>query len=121
MATQTLGLLGYQGSCMMARREVFEAVGGFDEELTVSFNDVDFCLKLREAGYLVVYTPLTELVHHESRFPGPHRGLGGPRPDPRPLGDVSPAGDPYYNDAPSKWRDWCPISTTQEDERGRTF
>ena len=55
------------GACMMTRREVFDEVGGFDEErLPVTFNDVDLCLKMRRAGYLIVYTPFAKLYHHES-------------------------------------------------------
>jgi GT2 family glycosyltransferase len=55
------------GACLMTRREVFEEVGGFDEErLPVTFNDVDLCLKMRRAGYLIVYTPFAKLYHHES-------------------------------------------------------
>ncbi len=54
-------------ACMMLRRSVFEEVGGFDEEnLRVSFNDVDLCLRIRERGYRVLYTPYAELYHHES-------------------------------------------------------
>ena len=53
-------------ACMMVRKEVFEDVGGFDENLTVAFNDVDFCLKIREKDYLIVYTPYAELYHYES-------------------------------------------------------
>ncbi|MEO6872044.1 MAG: glycosyltransferase family 2 protein [Chthoniobacterales bacterium] len=54
-------------ACMMTRREVFQDVGGFDEErLPVIFNDVDLCLKMRQAGYLVVYTPFAKLYHDES-------------------------------------------------------
>lgn len=53
-------------ACMMTKREVFEKVGGWTEELSVAFNDIDFCLKAREQGYLVVYTPEVELYHHES-------------------------------------------------------
>jgi GT2 family glycosyltransferase len=54
-------------ACMMTRREVFQEVGGFDEEhLPVIFNDVDLCLKMRRAGYLVVYTPFAKLYHDES-------------------------------------------------------
>ena len=53
-------------ACLVIRREVFDAVGGLDEGLTVAFNDVDFCLKVRAAGYLNVWTPFAELVHHES-------------------------------------------------------
>ncbi len=55
------------GACLLTRRDVFEQVGGFDEErLPVTFNDVDLCLKIRRAGYLVVYTPFARLYHHES-------------------------------------------------------
>jgi GT2 family glycosyltransferase len=55
------------GACLLTRRDVFEEVGGFDEErLPVTFNDVDLCLKMRRAGYLVVYTPFAKLYHHES-------------------------------------------------------
>ena len=55
------------GACLMTRREVFEEVGGFDEErLPVTFNDVDLCLKMHRAGYLIVYTPFAKLYHHES-------------------------------------------------------
>jgi GT2 family glycosyltransferase len=45
---------------------VFFEVGGFDENLKVAFNDVDFCLKVRKAGYRNVWTPFAELYHHES-------------------------------------------------------
>jgi GT2 family glycosyltransferase len=55
------------GACLLTRRDVFEEVGGFDEErLPVTFNDVDLCLKMRRAGYLIVYTPFARLYHHES-------------------------------------------------------
>jgi GT2 family glycosyltransferase len=53
-------------ACIMTPRTVFEQVGGFTRDLPVNFNDVDFCLKLREAGYRVVYDPGCELYHHES-------------------------------------------------------
>ena len=58
------------GACLMSRREAFEKVGAFDEQLTVAFNDIDYCLKLRRAGLLVVYTPLATLYHHESATRG---------------------------------------------------
>lgn len=57
-------------ACMMVRRTAFEAAGGFEEKLAVAFNDVDFCLKLGRAGYLVVYDPYVELYHHESKTRG---------------------------------------------------
>ncbi len=53
-------------ACMMTRRDVFEAVGGFDETLAVAYNDVDYCLKVRNAGLLVVYDAWAELYHYES-------------------------------------------------------
>jgi GT2 family glycosyltransferase len=53
-------------ACLVVRREVFDAVGGLDEGLTVAFNDVDFCLKVRAAGYLNLWTPFARLIHHES-------------------------------------------------------
>ena len=54
----------------MTRREVFEAVGGFNEDLAVAFNDVDFCLEVCKAGYRIVYTPYARLYHYESASRG---------------------------------------------------
>ncbi len=53
------------GACQMVRRDVFDEVGGYDEELAVGFNDVDFCFRVRETGRLVVFTPYAELFHYE--------------------------------------------------------
>jgi GT2 family glycosyltransferase len=54
-------------ACMLTKKEAFLQVGGFDEgRFAVAYNDVDLCLKLRSAGFLIVYTPYAELVHHES-------------------------------------------------------
>jgi GT2 family glycosyltransferase len=53
------------GTCILMRREVFEDTGGFDESLPDAFADVDLCLKLRRASYLIVYTPFAKLYHHE--------------------------------------------------------
>ena len=57
-------------ACMMVRRSLFEQLGGFTEQLAVAFNDVDFCLRAREMGYLVVYDPYVELYHYESKTRG---------------------------------------------------
>lgn len=57
-------------ACMMVKREVFFEVRGFEEKLTVAFNDVDFCLRVRQKGYLVVYDPYVELYHYESKSRG---------------------------------------------------
>lgn len=57
-------------ACLAVRREVFLEVGGLTEDLRVAFNDVDFCLKLRERGYWNVWLPWVELYHHESATRG---------------------------------------------------
>lgn len=57
-------------ACIMIKRSVFEEVGGFDERYAVAFNDVDLCLKIRKAGYLIVYNPYAELMHYESKSRG---------------------------------------------------
>lgn len=57
-------------ACLMCRREVWERLGGLSTDFQVAYNDVDFCLRAREAGYLVVYTPYAQLYHYESRTRG---------------------------------------------------
>ena len=57
-------------ACMMVSRKAFESAGGFEEKLAVAFNDIDFCLRVREKGYLVVYDPYAELYHYESKTRG---------------------------------------------------
>jgi glycosyltransferase involved in cell wall biosynthesis len=57
-------------ACAVVRRDAYMQIGGFDENLAVTFNDVDFCLRLREAGYWIVWTPHAELIHHESASRG---------------------------------------------------
>ena len=91
-------------ACMMVRKSVFEEVGGFSEELKIAFNDIDFCMKLRRAGYLIVYNPYAELYHYESKS----RGLED-TPEKverfnneiltfeKKWPDVLKNGDPYYN------------------------
>ncbi|MDJ0680031.1 MAG: glycosyltransferase [Xenococcaceae cyanobacterium MO_167.B52] len=54
-------------ACMMCRKDVFERVGGFNTDLAVAYNDVDFCLKLREKGYQNVFLPHVRLYHYESQ------------------------------------------------------
>nr|MDZ8022213.1 glycosyltransferase [Nostoc sp. SerVER01] len=57
-------------ACLMCRRETFEAIGGFEEELAVAFNDIDLCLKIVEKGYRNIYLPHVLLYHHESKSRG---------------------------------------------------
>lgn len=64
------GLSAVTGACLLVRRKLFEQVGGLDEQLEVAFNDIDFCLRLREAGYRNLWTPFAELYHHESASRG---------------------------------------------------
>lgn len=59
-------------ACMAAKREIFEAVGGFDELLPVAFNDVDLCIKIRQTGARIVWTPTVEMYHHELLTLGRH-------------------------------------------------
>jgi len=63
------------GACLAVRRATFEEVGGLDENLRVAFNDVDLCLRIRQRGYLIVWTPYAELFHHESATGGLDRSL----------------------------------------------
>lgn len=91
-------------ACMMLRKDVFKEVGGFDENLAVAFNDVDLCLKIRDKGYLIVYTPYAELYHHESLSRGYEdtpekqerflKEVGYVR---EKWGEIIDEGDPYYN------------------------
>jgi GT2 family glycosyltransferase len=66
-AQLTQEMAAVTGACLLVRRSHYEAVGGLNEEqLKVAFNDVDFCLKLREQGLQNVYAPAARLIHHES-------------------------------------------------------
>jgi GT2 family glycosyltransferase len=61
-------------ACTVLRREVFDAVGGLDEtNLEVDYNDIDLCLRIRRAGYRVIWTPHAQLYHHESATRGRQR------------------------------------------------
>lgn len=67
----TRNVTAVTGACLFARREIYEEVGFMDEKLfKVAFNDVDFCLKILEKGYRVVYNPYVELIHSESKTRG---------------------------------------------------
>ena len=92
------------GACFMLRRSVYEEMNGFDETLPVDFNDVDFCLRLREKGYLIVWTPYAELYHYESKSRG-HYDSSKKRRDAEKWRNIFTSkwqkqideGDPYYN------------------------
>ena len=57
-------------ACLMVRKAVYEQVGGLDESFAVAFNDVDFCVRVRKAGYTNVFTPFAQLYHYESKSRG---------------------------------------------------
>ncbi len=100
----TQRLSAVTAACLMIRRSVFEQVGGFSEDLAVAFNDVDLCLKVRRAGFEILYNAQVESYHYESKT----RGLEDtPEKVARFNGEMDRfkekweqelrAGDPYYN------------------------
>jgi len=91
-------------ACMMTKAELFRQVGGFTEELAVAFNDIDYCMKVRAAGRLVVYAPYALMYHYESKS----RGLEDTQEKvarfhreiaifSRRWPEILAKGDPYYN------------------------
>jgi GT2 family glycosyltransferase len=87
-------------ACLMMRRTAFEEVGGFDEGFEVSYNDVDLCLRLRERGYLIVYTPYATLYHHQSASRGPYDAEKDRKYEDlfrQRWKDLLDVGDPYYS------------------------
>jgi GT2 family glycosyltransferase len=85
------------GACMMTRRQVFEKVGGFNERLLVDFNDVDYCLRVRQGGFRVVYTPYAQLVHFEAGTIGRTTQSPAELAEMRRLWGPTLLRDPYYN------------------------
>jgi len=81
-------------ACMLTRREVFEQAGGFDEGLSGALADVDLCLKIRRADYLIVYTPFAKLYWRAT--PGEKTGTGGDAILRQRWANVLER-DPYYN------------------------
>lgn len=91
-------------ACMMSKRTVFEKTGGFSEELAVAFNDIDYCMKVRSLGKLVVYAPYAVLYHYESKSRGledtPEKVARFNREVAKfakKWPDILKNGDPYYN------------------------
>jgi GT2 family glycosyltransferase len=93
------------GACLMVKKSVFDEVGGLREEFAVGLNDVDFCLKVRDKGYMIVYDAFAKWHHYESKS----RGYDEDSPEKKERlnrevllfrsywGDVLDAGDPFYN------------------------
>lgn len=92
------------GACLLVKKKLYEEVGGLSEDFAISLNDVDFCLKLREKGYLNVFTPFAELYHYESISRGlDNQGERAERYNKESehfrtkWKKVLEKGDPYYN------------------------
>lgn len=91
-------------ACLLIRKSVYEEIGGLDENYAVAFNDIDFCMAIRKAGYLIVFTPYAEFYHYESKSRGDED-----TPEKRARfnsevfrfqdkwGEELKKGDPYYN------------------------
>lgn len=91
-------------ACFMVSKEIYNEVGGLEETLKVAFNDVDFCLKVRKAGYLVVMNPNVRLYHYESKSRGTEdtpekqeRFHSEVQCMAKKWRDILEEGDPYYN------------------------
>lgn len=103
-ASLTMDYSAVTAACLMVKRDIYEQVGGFTEELAVAFNDVDFCLKVREKGYLVVYQPRVEGYHYESKSRGSEDSREKVERFQREIEymrnhwiSILKDGDPYYN------------------------
>lgn len=91
-------------ACLMVKKSTYEAIEGFDEKFTISFNDVDFCLKIRSLGELIVYSPYAKFYHYESKSRGPDtKGEKRLRMEQEAARlrhkwpKIYQNGDPYYN------------------------
>ena len=95
---------GDTAACLLIRREIYDKMNGLDESYAVAFNDVDFCVRVREAGYTNVFTPFAQLYHYESKSRGTEdnpekqkRFQGEVLRFQARWGDLLAAGDPCTN------------------------
>jgi len=107
------------GACLLVRREVFEEFGGFDAGYPVAFNDLDFCIRLGQAGYRLLYTPHAELTHYESVS----RGQSGYSVDFQLFlsrwWDLLQRDDPCFNRNLGRYAPWCSLREPGEDQQWR--
>jgi hypothetical protein len=82
---------------MLVPRAAFEQVGGFDEGFAIAFGDVDLCLRLRAAGFSVMYTPYARLRHHEGATRANAITPADQRLADQRLGPMVATGDPFFN------------------------
>lgn len=122
-ATLAQDLSAVTAACMMMPRRVYEQVQGLDESFQVAFNDVDLCMRIRQAGYLIVWTPYAELYHYESESRGAE---DTPEKQKRFQGEVLrfqarwgaelAQGDPYYNPNLTLLREDMTLRGPEEEE-----
>ena len=100
----TQDLSAVTAACMMVKKELYQNVGGMDEAFQVAFNDIDFCLRVKETGKLVVFQAYAELYHHESLTRGYETSQKNKKRFKEEIKlfktrwkDILEAGDPYYN------------------------
>ncbi len=103
-SNSTQDLSAVTAACMMTPKDVFEKAGGFGEEFRVAYNDVDYCLKVRDMGLLVVYNAFVEAYHYESASRGAEDTPEKKKRLKKESGlfcakwpDILKDGDPYYN------------------------
>ena len=87
-------------ACLMTRRDVFDAVGGFDEDFAIGFNDTDLCLRIGRAGYRILYDGSTILYHYESATRSQTKQVFHPEDTELMIerwGDELRGGDSFYN------------------------
>lgn len=102
------------GACLMIKKSLFEQVGGFDESLAYSFNDVDLCLRLREKGYVIIYTPHAQLYHYGTASRPYTEDNDEIRYFVKRWHDVILKGDPYYDQNLSRVK---PFEPKTDDEK----
>ena len=114
------------GACLMVKKEVYEAVQGLDEHFAVALNDVDFCLRVRELGKLVIFQPDAQLYHYESKSRGfettPEKKARFAKEIERfqkRHRELLEKGDPYYNPNLSLTHGDCSLRKVREQMKGR--
>lgn len=114
------------GACLMVKRQVFEKLGGLDEEFAVALNDVDLCLRVRQLDKLVVFNPDAQLYHYESKSRGFETTPEKMERFQKEINrfkerhkEILEKGDPYYNPNLSLLRGDCSLRKAHESVKGR--
>ena len=115
-------------ACMMIPRDVWVKMNGFDEKFAVAFNDVDLCMRIRKAGYLIIWTPFAELYHFESKSRGADDTAQKRKRFESEIArfhylwqEELDAGDPYYNPNFSLSKEDFSINTSVRRYKARLF